>query len=329
MSGSALLLSAIAAIIVFLLYMVVMQIFIKNETSQVRLRRLAMPFSSKSSEAELIDGEDAPASTSSVVGGRQELEMSSLATTLDMLMRLIGIDTDGFRKKNLLYFYRAGAHSADAPIYYLFFKRIGFILFLAFALWITSRAGSGMHRILFFTVAGITAFLGIMGPDTLIRNMREKREIVLQRSFPDALDLLLVCVESGLALDGALSRVCKELGRAHPTITVELNRTRLELTMLNDRVQALNNLAERTGMLSFRSLVSSLLQSERFGTSLTDTLRVLSEDFRNTRLIQAEEKAGRLPALMTIPLMVLLLPALFIIIMGPAIINILKTVATM
>ena len=170
--------------------------------------------------------------------------------------------------------------------------------------------------------AGFVVILGIMGPDMYLRNAREKREKILTRSFPDALDLLLVCVESGLALDGALARVCKELGRAHPAITQELNRTRLELTLLNDRAQALANLSERTDMLAFRSLVTTLLQSEKFGTSLTDTLRVLSEDFRNTRLMIAEDKAGRLPVLMTIPLITLMMPALFLIILGPAIINV-------
>jgi len=190
-------------------------------------------------------------------------------------MRAIGINTEAFRKSSQLRFYRSGIISLNGPVYYLFFKRIGFLFFFALAIWIGSKAGTGMHRIMYYMIAGMTAFLGLMGPDMILRNQREKREKVLQRSFPDALDLLLVCVESGLALDGALSRVCKELGRAHPEITLELNRTRLELTLLNDRSQALTNLSERTDMLAFRTLVSTLLQSEKFGTSLTDTLRVL------------------------------------------------------
>jgi tight adherence protein C len=106
---------------------------------------------------------------------------------------------------------------------------------------------------------------------------------------------------------------------------MELNRTRIELTLLNDRNQALSNLAERTDMLSFRTLVTTLLQSERFGTSLTDTLRVLSEDARNTRLMMAETIAGRLPVLMTIPMIVLMMPALFIVILAPAV---MKTLAS-
>ena len=132
----------------------------------------------------------------------------------------------------------------------------------------------------------------------------------------------MVCVESGLALDAALARVCKELDKAYPHITKELNQTRVELSLLNDRPKALMNLAERTNLIPFRSLVAALIQTEKFGTSLTDTLRVLSEDYRLTRLMNAEQKAGRLPALITIPLILLLMPAFVIVILAPPFIKV-------
>ena len=312
MSEKAYILPAIVAILVFLLYMLAMQITTRQDMTRDRIRKMAgMPDDTKQADT-LVD----PL--------RTDQELSPLASALEMLLKAMGINVEAFRKRSQLLFYRSGIQSPGAPIYYLFFKRIGFLVFIGFAFWIGSKAGTGIHRVLFYFMAGLCAFLGITGPDMILRNMREKREKILQRAFPDALDLLLVCVESGLALDGALSRVCKELGRAHPEITLELNRTRLELTLLNDREQALTNLSERTDMLAFRSLVATLLQSEKFGTSLTDTLRVLSEDFRTTRLLLAEEKAGRLPVLITIPLITLLIPALFMIIMGPAIIGIMK-----
>jgi tight adherence protein C len=147
---------------------------------------------------------------------------------------------------------------------------------------------------------------------------------VLTRAFPDTLDLLLICVESGLPLDAALNRVCAELGLAYPEMTQELNRTRLELALLNDRVKALNNLAERTDLIGFRALTSSLIQSERFGTSLSDTLRVLSEEMRLDRIARIEEKAARLPVLLTIPLIFLLMPAFLLIVLGPAIISFMR-----
>lgn len=107
-------------------------------------------------------------------------------------------------------------------------------------------------------------------------------------------------------------------------MTEELNRTRLELALLNDRIRALMNLGDRTDLAAIRSVVSALIQSEKFGTSLSDTLRVLSVEFRLFRLTAAETKAARLPAMMTVPLMVLLMPALFIIILGPAIVGVMK-----
>jgi Flp pilus assembly protein TadB len=313
-SGNAFILPAIAAIVVFMLLMVLMQMSNKQESTRERVRRMVGP--------DQQPQEKQPESIPDPL--RQDQEMTGLATALDAFMRAIGIDTEKFRKNSHLRFQRSGVTSLSAPVYFLFFKRIGCFFFFAMAFMIFSHAGTGLHRMMYFTVSGISVFLGLLGPDTYLRNERDKREKILQRSFPDALDLLLVCVESGLALDGSLSRVCKELGRAHPAITHELNRTRLELTLLNDRAQALTNLSERTDMLAFRSLVTTLLQSEKFGTSLTETLRVLSEDFRNTRLMLAEEKAGKLPVMMTIPLITLMMPALFLIILGPAIINIMK-----
>jgi tight adherence protein C len=315
MSANTFIFPSLVAAVVFVLYMLVMKIAGHQESTSDRIRRLAGNPEAAKEEDAIVD----PL--------RQEQEMSPLAETLEQLMSAIGMDTEGFRKNSQMLFYRAGIHSPNGPVYYLFFKRIGFVLFLLLGIWIATRPAEGLQRTLHYMVGLVSAILGLLGPDMVIRNKREKREKILQRSFPDALDLLLVCVESGLALDGALSRVCKELGRACPEITQELNRTRLELTLLNDRAQALTNLAERTDMLAFRSLVTTLLQSEKFGTSLTDTLRVLSEDFRHTRLMLAEEKAGRLPVLMTIPLITLLLPALFLIIMGPAIINVLNVLA--
>ena len=174
-------------------------------------------------------------------------------------------------------------------------------------------------------VALILAVLGLFGAQLYLQNSIDKRKKILLRAFPDTLDLLLICVESGLALDAALTRVCKELGSAYPEMTAELNRTRLELALLNDRVRALSNLGDRTDMPAFRSLISALIQSERFGTSLTDTLRVLSEEFRLERLSMAEAKAARLPVLMTVPLIFLLMPALFIIVLGPAMVSITST----
>lgn len=248
-------------------------------------------------------------------------EPSKKAKAILGTMRAMGVNVDKKSKALTLKFANAGINSPDASAYYLLFQRVGMVVLLGVALMLFVRAQHETDNLLSYTLALCALVIGIYGPKLFIENKIQRRKKVLQRSFPDTLDLLLICVESGLALDASLNRVCGELGRAYPEITGELNRTRLELALINNRVKALMNLGERTDLVAFRSLVAALIQSERFGTSLTDTMRVLSEDFRLMRLADAEAKAARLPVLMTVPLIMFLLPAFFLIIMGPAIIS--------
>jgi tight adherence protein C len=248
-------------------------------------------------------------------------EPSPGAARLLGLLRGLGVNTDVSARKLDKRFAQAGISSPDAPAYYMFFQRIGALVLLLLALLVYSSANAD-NKLMMTLISLILVVIALFGPKLYLQNTIDKRKKVLLRSFPDTLDLLLICVESGLALDAALTRVCNELGSAYPEMTAELNRTRLELALLNNRVQALQNLGERTDMTAFRSLISALIQSERFGTSLTDTLRVLSEEFRLERLSIAEAKAARLPVLMTVPLIFLLMPAFFLIVLGPAIVKI-------
>jgi len=248
---------------------------------------------------------------------------SSGAATLIMLLRGLGVNTEEGARQLDKRFAQAGINSPDAPAFYMFFQRIGALVLLLLALLVYTGANAD-NKLMMTLIAIILVVIALFGPKLYLQNSIDKRKKVLLRAFPDTLDLLLICVESGLALDAALTRVCNELGAAYPEMTAELNRTRLELALLNNRVRALQNLGERTDMTAFRSLISALIQSERFGTSLTDTLRVLSEEFRLERLSIAEAKAARLPVLMTIPLIFLLMPAFFLIVLGPAIINIMN-----
>lgn len=244
---------------------------------------------------------------------------SARAEGMKSLLRTLGVDVDEASRKLDRRFAQAGMPSADGPIYYLFAQRVVSIAVCFLVLMYVSN-NSGGDKLVTYSVGILCAAVALFGPYLYLQNKIDHRRKRLQRAFPDTLDLLLICVESGLALDAALTRVCNELGRAYPEITEELNRTRLELALINDRVRALMNLGDRTNMVAFRSLVAALIQSERFGTSLTDTLRVLSEDFRLQRLSEAEAKAARLPVLLTIPLIFLLMPAFVLIILGPAII---------
>lgn len=160
--------------------------------------------------------------------------------------------------------------------------------------------------------------LGYKGPELFLSNKASKRTAEIQKGLPDALDLLVICAEAGLTVDAAFNRVAKELGRAYPELGDEFALTAIELSFLNERKQAFNNLAYRVDLEAVKGVVTTMIQTERYGTPLASALRVLSAEFRNERMMRAEEKAARLPAIMTVPLILFILPVLFIVILGPA-----------
>ena len=161
-------------------------------------------------------------------------------------------------------------------------------------------------------------FLGYKGPELYLSNQASKRTKEIQKGLPDALDLLVICAEAGLTVDAAFNRVAKELGRAYPELGDEFALTAIELSFLNERKMAFDNLAYRVDLEAVKGVVTTMVQTERYGTPLASALRVLSAEFRNERMMRAEEKAARLPAIMTIPLICFILPVLFIVILGPA-----------
>jgi tight adherence protein C len=159
---------------------------------------------------------------------------------------------------------------------------------------------------------------GYKGPDVFLKNLVTKRTDAVRKGLPDALDLLVICAEAGLTVDAAFDRVARELGRAYPELGDEFSLTSIELAFLTERRMAFENLAYRVNLDSVRGVVTTMIQTERYGTPLASALRVLSAEFRNERMMRAEEKAARLPAIMTIPLIMFILPVLFIVILGPA-----------
>ena len=169
----------------------------------------------------------------------------------------------------------------------------------------------------FFGFAGLV-ILGYKGPELYIKNIATKRTKQIQKGLPDALDLLVICAEAGLTVDAAFNRVAKELGRAYPELGEEFALTAIELAFLTERRMAFENLAYRVDLEAVRGVVTTMIQTERYGTPLASALRVLSAEFRNERMMRAEEKAARLPAIMTVPLIMFILPVLFIVILGPA-----------
>ncbi|GGZ98489.1 type II secretion system F family protein [Novosphingobium arvoryzae] len=176
-------------------------------------------------------------------------------------------------------------------------------------------AWGGMKRVMGFAAA---VGLGYKGPELVLQNMIAKRTDAIRKGLPDALDLLVICAEAGLTVDAAFNRVAKELGRAYPELGDEFALTAIELSFLTERRQAFENLAYRVDLEAVKGVTTTMVQTERYGTPLASALRVLSAEFRNERMMRAEEKAARLPAIMTVPLILFILPVLFIVILGPA-----------
>jgi tight adherence protein C len=168
------------------------------------------------------------------------------------------------------------------------------------------------------TIVGLV--FGFYLPNIGLKNLISRRQQSIKRAWSDALDLLLICVESGMALEPSLSRVAKEIGSQSIPLAEEMTLTVAELSYLQDRRKALDNLGKRTGLDTVKAVVTSLIQSERYGTPLGTALRVLAQENRDTRMAEAEKKAAALPPKLTVPMILFFLPVIFIVILGPSII---------
>jgi tight adherence protein C len=218
---------------------------------------------------------------------------------------------------------RAGWRGKDAQVRYLFMKVALPFAFGGTAAFMLYGLNFGQLDSMGNLIGSLIAvILGAYAPDIIIKNAVTKRQNEIRKSMPDALDLMVICAEAGLSLDATLMRVADEMGSAGPEISDEFSLTSLELGFLPDRQKALENLANRSTVSTMRGMVNTLMQAERYGTPLAHSLRVLSQESRDERMLRAEEKAARLPALLTVPMIVFILPPLFIVIIGPAVISI-------
>lgn len=168
-------------------------------------------------------------------------------------------------------------------------------------------------------------FVGLLGaylPTLLLKNQTQKRQNSIRKSWPDALDLMLLCVEAGMSVEHAFKRVAREIGVQSVELAEELTLTTAELAFLEDRTRAYENLGKRTGLDNVKSVMQALIQAERYGTSVGTSLRVMAEEGREARMMEAEKKAASLPPKLTVPLILFFLPVLFIVIISPAMIRV-------
>jgi len=217
---------------------------------------------------------------------------------------------------------RAGIRSRDSVTLFLFAKLclpavLGILVVVV--VYILEFRNLGPQTRLMVSAGSV--LLGFFLPDIFIKNLIDKRTHILTRSMPDMLDLLVICAEAGLALDNALVRVSKEIRLNCPEMADEMELTSAELGFMSERRIALQNLYKRTALPSMQALANTLIQSERYGTPLAQSLRVLSRELRDERLMRAEEKAARLPATLTVPMMIFIMPTLFIVLIGPGILR--------
>jgi len=218
---------------------------------------------------------------------------------------------------------QAGFRGQAPYITYLFFRMtmpIVMLLVSLFYIFIVLKLDYPLMMKLAISIGA--AYFGMYSPNLFLKNKVQRRQLSIKRAFPDALDLLLICVESGMSIEAAFRKVSEEIGSQSVALAEEMTLTTAELSYLPDRRSAYENLAQRTGIEGVRAVCLALQQAERYGTPLGTTLRVMSQENRDMRMSEAEKKAAGLPPKLTVPMIVFFLPVLFVVILGPAAIRV-------
>ncbi len=241
--------------------------------------------------------------------------VSFMKVTLERLKLSSILESEGTREM----LSRAGKRGQAPLVAFMFFRfampPIVFLVALFYLFVATHLNFTGIEK--FFGALG-AALLGFWLPDIYVQNMIQKRQESIMRGFPDALDLMLICVESGMAIEPAFTKVSAEIGTASPELAEELALTTAELSYLQDRSQAFENLAKRCGHSGVKAVAAALNQAEQYGTPLGKALRTTAQENREMRMMEAEKKAAALPAKLTVPMILFFLPCLFVVILGPA-----------
>lgn len=308
-----------AATTAVMMMMVIWDALIVRDPVTARLRNFARI------REEMKSGITAGARQNRARGEIRKSGLSFMRMAVEKLKLMRGQEADRIQAQ----LSRAGWRSSDALTAYLFAKAFVPVVFIGGSVllfWFKNRLGLSSSLVYMLLVVSIV--LGLFGTDLLVKNAGDNRIKKLTKALPDALDLMVICAEAGLSLEASIKRVGNEMASVSTEMSDEFLLTSIELNFMPDRTKALQNLAKRTDLPKLKALVNSLVQSERFGTPLANSLRVLSAEFRNERMMQAEEKAAKLPAIMTVPMIVFILPSLFMVILGPVILRVLDTLAS-
>lgn len=219
----------------------------------------------------------------------------------------------------------AGLRGQAPLVAYMFFRLVMPIIVMIVAFfyvfWVVKLAYPPLVKAGMAIGAG---YLGFYLPNMFIQNLVQRRQQVISQAFPDALDMLLICVQAGMSIEAAFGKVAKEVASQSLELAEEFSLTTAELSYLQDRRQAFDNLGKRTGVVTIKAVATALIQAERYGTPVSQALRVMAKESRDMRMSEAEKKAAALPPKLTVPMIVFFLPVLFIVILGPAALQVLK-----
>ncbi|HWE74871.1 MAG TPA: type II secretion system F family protein [Stellaceae bacterium] len=254
------------------------------------------------------------------VGKKPDVKFTFSMETLKKLVEALKLTRGEEAQSTADKLLKAGYRSREALVIYMGIRLILPVILTSLVFLIVSMFHLPMAQLI-LSGAGI-AISATYLPPMVLKKITASRNRRFTRALPDVLDLLVICAEGGLSLDGSLSRVSREFRRFLPEMADELGLTAIELGFLPQRRDALDNLAKRVDIPGMHSLTHTLIQTERYGTPLAQALRALSTELREERMLKAEEKAAKLPATMTVPMILFILPATFIILVGPAAINV-------
>jgi tight adherence protein C len=244
-----------------------------------------------------------------------------LQQIVDQLNLRKAFDSDEVRDKLKM----AGFRGEKPRYVFVFFRFVmPIVVFIAALVYLFVLSKHEMPPIVRLACALGAGYVGFYLPTVFLENLIQRRQQSIKNAFPDALDLLLICVQSGMSIEAAFGKVSKEVGTQSLELAEELSLTTAELSYLQDRRQAYENLGVRTGIPGVKAVATSLIQAERYGTPVSTALRTMAKENRDSRMAEAEKKAAALPPKLTVPMIIFFLPVLFIVVMGPAAIQVMK-----
>ena len=219
----------------------------------------------------------------------------------------------------------AGLRGQAPLVAYMFFRLVAPVIVAVFALFYLFVLSNFQYPpIVKIGMAIGAGYFGFYLPNMIIENLVQRRQASITQAFPDALDMLLICVQAGMSIEAAFGKVSKEVASQSLELAEEFSLTTAELSYLQDRRNAFENLGKRTGLPGIKAVATALIQAERYGTPVSQALRVMAKENRDTRMSEAEKKAAALPPKLTVPMIIFFLPVLFVVILGPAVLQVMK-----